>query len=126
MKKLFILLLIGATSCLGTMFAQNYDANRDGRLSMAWVHGYDVQSHINHLNRMVGQVRWQLTRYHPNSAIRSDFAEIRRDVDHVNWRFRNGRYDRSQLRREIDSLHDRLHRLEVRMRVRSSDYYIWR
>jgi hypothetical protein len=71
-------------------------------------------------------VRWQLTRYHPNRAMRSDFAEIRRDVDQVNWRFRNGHYDRRQLRQEIDSLHNRLHRLEVRMRVRSSDYYNWR
>lgn len=126
MKKLLVLLLIGATSCVGTIFAQNHDDNRDSHFSSPWGHGGDLQSHINHLNRMVGHVRWQLTRYHPNSAMRSDFAEIRRDVDHVNWRFKNGRYDRGQLRHEIDSLRDRLHRLEVRMRVRSSDYYIWR
>jgi hypothetical protein len=126
MKKLLTILLIGATWCVGTVSAQNHEENRDGRFSLPWGHGHDLQSHINHLNRMVGHVRWQLTRYHPNRAMRSDFEEIRRDVDHVNGQFRNGRYDRGQLRREIDNLHDRLHRLEVRMRVRSSDYYIWR
>ena len=126
MKKLLITLLIGATACVGTASAQNRDDNRDSHFSLPWTHGGDVQAQLNHLNRMVGHVRWQLTRSHPNRAMRSDFAEIRRDVDHVNWRFKNGHYDRRQLRQEIDSLHNRLHRLEVRMRVRSNDYYNWR
>src|ERR1700748_2660394 len=107
MKKILITLLISATACLGTASAQNRDNSRDLHLSLLWAHGGDIQAQINHLNRMVGHVRWQLTRYHPNRAMRSDFAEIRRDVDGVNWQFRNGHYDRRRLGQEIDSLHNR-------------------
>lgn len=126
MKKVLVALLIGATACVGTLSAQNRDDNRDSHFSLPWTHGGDVQSRVNQLNRMLGQVRWQLTRYHPNSAVRSDFEKIRRDVDAANWQFKQGRYDRGKLSREIASLHDRLHRLEVQMRVRSSDHYNWR
>lgn len=126
MKKLLVALLFGATACVGTVSAQNLDDNRDSHFSLPWMHAGDVQSQVNQLNRMLGQVRWQMTRYHPDSAVRSDFEEIRRDVEAVNWQFKQGRYDHGKLSREIASLRDRLHRLEVRMRVRSSDYYNWR
>jgi hypothetical protein len=101
--------------------------NERGNFSLAMFQwGGGIEPHINHLNRMVGQVRWQLSRYHGDTSVRRDFANIRRDVDRVNWVYKNGTYDRRQLRAEIDGLHARLHELEVRMHVRTSDYYSWR
>ena len=88
--------------------------------------GGGIEPHINHLNRMVGQVRWQLTRYHADASVRRTFAEIRQGVDHVNAVYKAGNYDRRQLRREIDGLHERLHQLEIQMKVRANDYYNWR
>jgi hypothetical protein len=88
--------------------------------------GGGIEPHVNHLNRMVGHVRWQLSRYHGDTSVRREFADIRRDVDRVNWTFKNGKYDRQKLRGEIDGLRGRLHQLEVRMHVRANDYYIWR
>jgi hypothetical protein len=101
--------------------------NERGNFSLAMFQwGGGIEPHINHLNRMVGHVRWQLSRYHGDSSVRRDFANIRRDVDRVNWVYKNGKYDRRQLRADIDGLHARLHELEVRMHVRTSDYYSWR
>jgi hypothetical protein len=88
--------------------------------------GGGIEPHINHLNRMVGHVRWQLSRYHGDVSVRREFADIRRDVDRVNWAFKSGKYERQQLRGEIYRLRDRLHQLEDRMHVRKTDYYNWR
>lgn len=102
------------------------DSNR-GNMSLAMFEwGGGIEPHVNHLNRMVGHVRWQLSRYHGDASVRREFADIRRDVDRVNWAYKNGKYDRRKLRGEIDALHARLHQLEDRMHVRKNDYYNWR
>jgi hypothetical protein len=119
--------LVSAAVCAGGMAAaQAHEDNNRERGSYGFMQWGNLDAHINHLNRMVGHVRWQLTRYHPGGDIRREFADIRRDVDRANWKFRQGHYDRRQLRREVDNLHERLHRLEVRMHVRANDYYNWR
>jgi hypothetical protein len=111
----------------GFVPAEARAANERSDLSLVMFEwGGGIEPHINHLNRMVGHVRWQLSRYHGDPSVRREFATIRRDVDRVNWAHKNGHYDRRQLRAEIDGLRARLHQLEVRMHVRASDYYTWR
>lgn len=128
MKKFLWLALIGLSLSAGgklTAVAQETNGRGDFMQAMfQW--GGGLEPHINHLNRMVGHVRWQLGRYHGDPSVRREFAGIRRDVDQVNATFKGGKYDRRQLRREIDGLHARLHDLEVRMHVRTNDYYSWR
>jgi hypothetical protein len=130
---LAILVMCGISAVSAPAFAYDneYRDNRDnqdnreerGNYSQARWGG--IESDVNHLNRMVGQVRWQLTRYRPDWGIRRDFARIRHDVDRVNGQFRQRNYDRRRLRGEIQRIHAELHQLEERMHVRSSDYYRW-
>ena len=130
MKKFGLLLLIAlgvsgpSVSALGYDY-QDQDRSEYSRVAWPWGGG-GLQWRINHLNRMVGHVRWELSRYHGDWTIRRDFARIRREVDRVNWQYRHGGYDRRQLEREIDRIRFRLHDLEARLRVRRNDIYNWR
>ena len=128
MKKFLYLSFAALVVAAGSMLPAEAraDGNR-GDISLAMFQwGGGIEPHINHLNRMVGHVRWQLSRYHGDPSVRREFANIRRDVDRVNWAYKSGKYDRRQLRGEIEGLHARLHQLEVRMHVRTNDYYGWR
>lgn len=128
MKRFLLLLLLGFGVTAGSLPARADESGEGSRSPYAWswFSSGGMEAHINQLNRMVGQMRWQMSRYHPDGSIRRDFAEIRREIDQVNGRYQQGGYDRRQLRREIDDLHDRLHQLEIRMHVRARDYYVWR
>ena len=127
MRKLLLLLLIGTAMSVGSIPVQAHESGVDHHgLTNAWLSWGGLDKEINHLNRMVGQVRWQVKRYHGDPSIRRDFEQVRRDVDRVNGIHGRGDYDRRELRREIEQLHGRLHDLEVRLRVRQSDYYHWR
>jgi hypothetical protein len=84
-----------------------------------------LDRHINHLNRMVDHVRWQLRHYHAGRQTRREFENIVRDVNRVNWRYQHTSVNRWGLRREVDRLRDRLHVIEDRLHVRSRDYYRW-
>lgn len=127
MKKLTLLLLISLGLSAASLPALARDSQDNNRLSYGWSPWQKgLEPEVNHLNRMVGHMRWQLTRYHANWQVRREFSDIRRDVERVNARFRQGHYDRRQLHREIERLHYRLHSLEERLKVRSNDYYRWR
>ena len=127
MKKTLILATMGAALTLSCISANAVEYAGRADRSYGFLHwGYDIGAEVNHLNRMVGHVRWQLTRYHPDSRVRADFADIRRDVDRVNETYRAQQFNRRDLHDEIGRLHTRLHDLEVRMKVRSNDYYNWR
>ena len=122
MRRLIIFLLIGSALSGGTNPVQAHDER--GR-TMAWLRWGSLDREINHLNRMVGHVRWQLGRYHADRAVRRDFDHIRSEVDRVNAIHRRGDYDHRELRREIARWHERLHDLEIRLRVRRNDFYRW-
>jgi hypothetical protein len=91
-----------------------------------WMPWSNLQGQVNHLNRMVGHVRWQFTRYHSDKAMQHEYWQIRHEIDQLNVRFKKGGYDHSTMRRDIERLHGRLHDLEVRLRVKKNDYYHWR
>ena len=126
MERFLFILLIASSLAMGGVPAQAHQNRDNARSTYLWMRWGNLDEPVNHLNRMVGHVRWQLTRYHPDSSVRRDFAQIRREVDQVNVRFRSGHYDRRQMKTGIDRLHDRLHQLEERLHVRATDYYPWR
>jgi predicted nucleic acid-binding Zn-ribbon protein len=124
MKKLILTIALGVTLCSATAFAYDrYDNERvayhspDSRASL------DRQ--VDHLNRMLDHIRWQVRNYRADWRVRRDVQSIAREVDRLNHRFQSGQYDRSRMRAEIDRLHDRLHGVEQRLQVRSRDYYRW-
>jgi hypothetical protein len=99
----------------------------DATLAYTWPWANRLDTEINHLNRMRGHVRWQLHYYQvrASSDIRQDFARISREVDHINATFKNPDHDKRQLHSEIERVRADLHRIETRLRVRTSDYYQW-
>jgi hypothetical protein len=127
MKKLLVLFLIGS-SAIAVALPLHAQEHRDaGGITyglFGW--GQGIEQHLDHLNRMVGHVRWQMGSYHADGAIRRDFEQIRREVNGVNERYRAGGKDRREVGRQIQDLHARLHQLEVRMRVPEKDCYNWR
>jgi hypothetical protein len=126
MKKLtfVILMILGLSVGSPRLFAHDYESeNRSDYQTVRWDR---LDSEINHLNRMLGHVRWELGRYNAGRQIRHDYARIRREADQVNWKFQHGGDDRRQLRREVARLHADLHSLEIQLRVRTWDYYRWR
>jgi hypothetical protein len=126
MKRIASVLLIGVSLSAASAPAFAYDNRDDRRPAYAWFGSHSIQWEVNHLNRMVGQVRWELGRYHASRATLRYFSDIRRDVDRVNAKYRQGNYDKGQMRREIERLHNRLHEVEVRLHARANDYYSWR
>lgn len=90
-----------------------------------WMPWSNPQGQINQLNRMVGHVRWQFTRYHSDKAMQHDYWQIRHEIDQLNAQFKRGGYDRGRMRADIERLHGRLHDLEVRLRVKTADVYHW-
>ena len=126
MKKLLVLSLIGLTAVAAALPLQAQEHRDIGPVSYSWFGWHGIQERLNHLNRMVGHVRWQMGRYRADGQIRHEFEQIRREVNGVNERNRAGGYHRRELLRQIDDLHARLHQLETRMRVRATDYYRWR
>jgi outer membrane biogenesis lipoprotein LolB len=127
MKKfgLIILVVCSVSAVNVSIFAQEYEFdNQSAYMQARW--GSGLESEINHLNRMLGHVRWELARYRANWQVRRDFESIRHQVDRVNWKYRHGDYNRRELRREVERLHADLHNLEVQLRARNWDYYRWR
>lgn len=126
MKKLGFILLIVCGLSAGAVSASARENERTGRPTFGFMGWRSLETDINHLNRMRGHVRWQLSNYRGGSRLRQEFAEISREIDQINADFRNKSGDRRHLRREIERVHARLHHLEVVLRVRSRDYYQWR
>jgi hypothetical protein len=126
MKRLLVLFLIGS-GAIAVALPLHAQEHRDaGGITYALFGWHGIEEHLNHLNRMVGHVRWQMGRYRADGAIRRDFDQIRREVNGVNERYRESGHQRRELLRQIEDLHARLHQLEVRMRVRDKDCYNWR
>jgi hypothetical protein len=124
MKKLILVIVLGLS--LGSVSAFAYDS-RDSRYdeSGASSHGREgLDWRINRLNRMLSHVRWELSRYRGDWRLRHEVERISGEVNRVNYRYRHG-FDSSRLRRHVDSLRVELHQIEVRLQVRSGDFYRW-
>lgn len=123
-----ILLMIVAVLCCTATFVHAAETSGDPSLTFGfdWMPWSNLQGQINHLNRMVGHVRWQFTRYHSDRAMQGEYWQIRHEVDRLNATFKKGGYDHGRMRADIERLHGRLHDLEVRLRVKKIDYYHWR
>jgi hypothetical protein len=121
-----ILLIVAAAVTVSGANAFAYDSRHDDRrIAYTSVRSNSLERHINHLNRMMEHVRWQIRHYNANWRIRRDVQSVSREVDRVNYRYRHGEYNSWRLRREIDRLHDRLHGIEQQLHVRSRDSYRW-
>src|SRR4051812_11723797 len=120
MNKIILAVLLGA-SLVGGSAAVRADDHQlhSGRYSFGWWGSQrSLDAEINHLNRMVGHVRWEMQRYKGNKAMWREFTDIRSDIDRVNRKFREKNYDKRELRNRVENLHNRLHSLETRLTKR--------
>jgi len=124
MKKLILITALGIAVTGATAFGY---AHRDTGYRGAYVnpHHDSLERQVNHLNRMLAHVRSRLSRYHADWRVRRDVQNISHEVSRVNSRYRSGEYNRPRLRSEVDRLHDRLHAVEQRLRIRNGDFYRW-
>jgi len=123
MKKLTLIIALGLSLVSISAFGYEYRyENRYAYVSPGRSGGLDWR--VERLNRMLSHVRWELSRYRGDWRLRREVDRISADASRVNWRYRRG-YNTWQLRREIDSLRYQLHQIEVRLNVRSGDYYRW-
>ena len=93
---------------------------------LTWPWRNRLHEDLNQLNRMRGHVRWQLHNYHAPADIRRDFWRISKEIDQINARYRQSQFDRKQLRYDIDRARSDLHQIEVALRVRPHDLFVWR
>jgi hypothetical protein len=122
MKKLLLTIALGLS--IGTVSAFAYDYRNENRYAYVSPGRSGLDWRIDRLNRMLGHVRSEVSRYRGDWRLRREVERIAIELNRINWRYRHG-YDSWQLRREIDNLRYRLHDIEVRLRVRNSDYYRW-
>ena len=123
MKKLILIVVLGLTLGSAAAFAHDYGSDvtygyyyqRPGRLA------YE----INHVNRMLAHVRWELRHYGGGWYLRREVARLSVAVDRVNWRYNHGAYDRYYLHREVERIHAELHNIETRLHVRPYEFYRW-
>ena len=124
MKKLILIIALGLGLGSVSAFAQDY--RYEDRSAYAHPRGGRVGYEVNHVNRMLAHVQWQLRRYGGGWFLRREVAHISGEVNHINWEYRTGNFRWYRLQREIEHVHSELHSVEQRLRVRSGDYYRWR
>lgn len=128
MKKHLFVAAIASAGVIGlsaVTSAQNRDY-RDGRDYDYRSHSHqDLQRKINHLNRMLAHVQWEMRSYGAGRHIWSEYRHLSREIDHVNYEFNRGYVDRYHLEREIEHIHGELHHIELELRIRDRDYYRW-
>src|SRR5205085_9870332 len=111
MKTLILTFALAAAMSGATAFAQDY-RHHDDRASYSHDRRDSLERPINHLNRMLEHVRWQVRHDRADWRIRREIQNISREADRVNYRYRHGQYNGWRLRRDVDQLHDRLHAVE--------------
>jgi hypothetical protein len=94
--------------------------------AVIWPWHNRLRDDFNQLNRMRGHVRWQLHNYRSHTDVRRDFWRISKQIDQINAQYRQTHFDRTQLRSDIDRARSDLHQIEVALRVRSRDLFVWR
>jgi hypothetical protein len=125
MKKLILVIVLGLS--LGSVSVFAYETRYDNRADYG-SHERDRRDgldwRIDHLNRMLSHVRWELSRYRGDWQLRREVERISGEVNRVNWRYRHG-FDSWRLRRHVDGLRAELHQVEVRLHARGGDFYHW-
>lgn len=124
MKKLTLLIVLGLACGSASAFAYDTQSTYE-RVAYSYDTSHGLEWSIRHVNRMLEHVRWQVRHYRADWRIRRDVERVAGEVSRLNWRFRQGDYNRYRLRSEADRIHDELHDIEVRLHLRSSDYYRW-
>jgi hypothetical protein len=128
MKKLGLITLIicGLILATGSISARSSEQNTT--IAFTWPWSNQLNSEINHLNRMRGHVRWQLNYYRAraNPQIRREFARVSGEINDINANFRDRDYDHRRLERKIGRARIDLHQIEQQLHIRSRDYYVWR
>src|ERR1700724_4712712 len=110
MKKLILVIALGLS--LGSASAFAYDSRYDNRAAYVSQGRNGLEWRIDRLNRMLSHVRWELSRYRGDWRLGREVDRISGDVNRVNWRYRHG-LDSLCLRRQVDSLRNELHQIEM-------------
>jgi hypothetical protein len=126
MNRFALLIIVLFGSGFPTSSASALDVRVGDRIAMTWPWSDRLGEAINHLNRMRGHVRWEFRNHRSNRQIRRDFLSISRDIDRINAQYKQGGYNRRELRRDVELAHQKLHRIEVALHVRPRDVYPWR
>jgi hypothetical protein len=128
MKKLGLITRITCGLILTTGPISARSSEQNTTIAFAWPWSNQLNSEINHLNRMRGHVRWELNYYRAraNSQIRRAFARVSGEIDDINANFRKHDYDHRRLEHKIGRARIDLHQIEEQLHVRSRDYYVWR
>jgi hypothetical protein len=122
MKKLTLIIALALGFGSASAFAHDYE--REDHSGYTEARGDRLGWHINHLNRMLAHVRWEVSQYHGDWRLRREVDRISGEVDRINWRYRHN-YEGFRLRHEVERLHDQLHRIEMQLHVRNNDWYRW-
>jgi len=124
MKKLVLVITLALGIVGASAFAADYrDDNRMAYSSDR--RGGPLEYQINRMNRMLNHVQGEVRRYSAGWRLRHEVDAISRQVDRINWRYRHNQFDRYRLRREVESVRQRLRSIEVRLHVRSGDFFRW-
>jgi hypothetical protein len=110
----------------GPLSVSAHDYENNDRASYGFMGWRSLADEINHLNRMRGQVRWQLGNYRGGWKLRREFARVSAEIDHINSQFKNEPASRRSLRHEVERVHTELHGIETELHVKPRDYYRWR
>ena len=132
MKRIGLIVALALGVAGGNAFAYERDNNRpntppnfEGGPNKDYHHrDSQLEQHVNRLNRMLGHVRWELSRYRGNWQLKKAVRRISEEVDRVNYQFRHGS-NGWRIRRDVDRLRGELHRIEVELKVRRGDWYRW-
>lgn len=126
MKKFGIIAAIVLGSMLPGLPAFGHENEDEGNNDYRSVRHEGLDREVNHLNRMLARVRWQLGTYRADRHVRREFWHISREVDDLNRKFAQRFYDRRHLRGEVEHIHGELHHIEDELHVRRNDIYEWR
>jgi hypothetical protein len=127
MKKLVLVITLALGIVGASAFAADYrDYRDDNRMAYSSDRrGGPLEHQINRMNRMLNHVQGEVRRYRGAWRLRRQVDAISREVDRINWRYRHNQFDHYRLRREVESVRQRLRSIEVRLHVRSGDFFRW-
>lgn len=127
MKKLILAaaVLVGMAGAASAQW--NDETPRPRYEQRGWFGGgsWRAAHELDHLNRMLSHVRWEVRQYGAGWRTRSELNSLTARVADVNARYRSGRVDPRWLRGRIEYLHNELHGIEIRLHARPQHFYRW-
>jgi hypothetical protein len=122
MKKfgLIITLVLGITGA-SAMAAEHREDIRIGERHG----GGRLENQIGRMNRMLSHVQWEVRKYGAGWRTRREVASISNEVSRINWRYRHNAFDHWPLLRQVERVRAELRNIEVRLHVRSRDFFRW-